>query len=415
MALGDLTGGARASASKARAVAQQDGDPEALGRTATGLCDGLRRAGQLAERCEIALEGAEVRGGRAWNCTSACAGSTPRRPPSSSADGTSWIAQSARCSTRNFAGMTLDLRPPPGGRARRARGDLAGAAAASGRRVQRRRTRARRPPASYAIDAEAELALWERRPEAALPVAEEGLRQSRSRTPAMGGHRRARRARRGRPRRARPRTPRQPPPPPHASARPRFRDGARDRAADAAHPALAATIEAEHARAAGATTIRRCGTPPPRVGGAAGPVPGRLRALAPGRGRARARPRSRRRRRGAARRARHRREPRRATPARRDRSPGAPRADRVAARRGRCRAGRSADPGRGRRGPRPHRPRARGPPAPRAAATTNRQIADALYISVRTAGVHVSHILSKLSAANRGEAAAIAHRLGLVP
>jgi DNA-binding NarL/FixJ family response regulator len=46
---------------------------------------------------------------------------------------------------------------------------------------------------------------------------------------------------------------------------------------------------------------------------------------------------------------------------------------------------------------------------------TDRQIADALYISVRTAGVHVSHILSKLSAANRGEAAAIAHRLGLAP
>jgi DNA-binding CsgD family transcriptional regulator len=45
---------------------------------------------------------------------------------------------------------------------------------------------------------------------------------------------------------------------------------------------------------------------------------------------------------------------------------------------------------------------------------TNRQIADALFISARTAGVHVSHILSKLSAANRGEAAAIAHRLGLV-
>jgi DNA-binding NarL/FixJ family response regulator len=46
---------------------------------------------------------------------------------------------------------------------------------------------------------------------------------------------------------------------------------------------------------------------------------------------------------------------------------------------------------------------------------TNRQIAEALYISVRTAGVHVSHILGKLSAANRGEAAAIAHRLGLAP
>jgi DNA-binding CsgD family transcriptional regulator len=46
---------------------------------------------------------------------------------------------------------------------------------------------------------------------------------------------------------------------------------------------------------------------------------------------------------------------------------------------------------------------------------TNRRIADALYISARPAGVHVSHILGKLDAANRGEAAAIAHRLGLAP
>jgi DNA-binding NarL/FixJ family response regulator len=43
---------------------------------------------------------------------------------------------------------------------------------------------------------------------------------------------------------------------------------------------------------------------------------------------------------------------------------------------------------------------------------TNREIADTLVISVRTAGVHVSHILRKLGAPNRLEAAAIAHRLG---
>jgi DNA-binding CsgD family transcriptional regulator/tetratricopeptide (TPR) repeat protein len=42
---------------------------------------------------------------------------------------------------------------------------------------------------------------------------------------------------------------------------------------------------------------------------------------------------------------------------------------------------------------------------------TNREIAAALVISVRTAGVHVSHILHKLGAPNRLEAAAIAHRL----
>ena len=42
---------------------------------------------------------------------------------------------------------------------------------------------------------------------------------------------------------------------------------------------------------------------------------------------------------------------------------------------------------------------------------TNREIAERLVISVRTAGLHVSHILRKLGAPNRLEAAAIAHRL----
>jgi DNA-binding NarL/FixJ family response regulator len=42
---------------------------------------------------------------------------------------------------------------------------------------------------------------------------------------------------------------------------------------------------------------------------------------------------------------------------------------------------------------------------------TNRQIAAVLVISVKTASVHVSHILAKLDARNRVEAAAIAHRL----
>jgi ATP/maltotriose-dependent transcriptional regulator MalT len=45
---------------------------------------------------------------------------------------------------------------------------------------------------------------------------------------------------------------------------------------------------------------------------------------------------------------------------------------------------------------------------------TNRQIADALFISENTAGVHVSNILGKLGVAGRGEAAAVAYRLGLV-
>lgn len=47
------------------------------------------------------------------------------------------------------------------------------------------------------------------------------------------------------------------------------------------------------------------------------------------------------------------------------------------------------------------------------AGRTNREIADQLFISENTAGVHVSNILGKLGVARRMEAAAIAHRLGL--
>ena len=43
---------------------------------------------------------------------------------------------------------------------------------------------------------------------------------------------------------------------------------------------------------------------------------------------------------------------------------------------------------------------------------TNRQIAETLFISESTAGVHVSNILGKLGAANRVEAAAMAYRMG---
>ncbi|WP_203337651.1 helix-turn-helix transcriptional regulator [Nocardioides limicola] len=45
---------------------------------------------------------------------------------------------------------------------------------------------------------------------------------------------------------------------------------------------------------------------------------------------------------------------------------------------------------------------------------TNRAIGDKLFISAKTVSVHVSKILAKLDAANRGEAAAIARRNGLL-
>jgi DNA-binding CsgD family transcriptional regulator len=49
-----------------------------------------------------------------------------------------------------------------------------------------------------------------------------------------------------------------------------------------------------------------------------------------------------------------------------------------------------------------------------AAGRTNRQIAEALFISPRTAAAHVAHILAKLGASTRGEAAAAGRRAGLV-
>ena len=46
---------------------------------------------------------------------------------------------------------------------------------------------------------------------------------------------------------------------------------------------------------------------------------------------------------------------------------------------------------------------------------SNRQIAETLFISAKTASVHVSNILGKLGVANRAAAAVVAHRVGLTP
>jgi DNA-binding NarL/FixJ family response regulator len=48
-----------------------------------------------------------------------------------------------------------------------------------------------------------------------------------------------------------------------------------------------------------------------------------------------------------------------------------------------------------------------------AAGLTNKRIAERLFISENTAGVHVSNILGKLGVGTRTEAAAVAARLGL--
>jgi len=48
-----------------------------------------------------------------------------------------------------------------------------------------------------------------------------------------------------------------------------------------------------------------------------------------------------------------------------------------------------------------------------AAGQSNPEIAAELFISTKTASVHVSNILAKLGVSSRGEAAAAAHRLRL--
>jgi hypothetical protein len=55
----------------------------------------------------------------------------------------------------------------------------------------------------------------------------------------------------------------------------------------------------------------------------------------------------------------------------------------------------------------------RSPPGRRAGEDGGDHSGETLFITEKTASLHVSHILAKLGVAGRGEAAAVAHRLGL--
>ena len=387
-------------------IATDVDDADVLSHAAVGLSDSLRRDGQLEHSIEIALQGAEA-------ARRAGLDMSERMCKLIAAEAALELGRwelvdriSREMLAREFSGATLAYAHQVAGALACARGDLAAAAA----HLAAQRDAGPTPDEHAAFETEAELALWEGRPDAALTAAEEAMHLE-TEDPlrwvllaALGARAAADLAERARARRDGAA---------EAAARDRasaLRDAARERAADAGHPACAAAIEAEHARAEGdgdpalwyAAAHAWEARPAPfqaaytrwrqaeaalarrdRAQAAAALLAAHATATALGAQRLRSEIEA------LARRA-------------RIELPAAePEAATEQAR---------AAPGEG------HGLTARELEVLRhlALGATNRQIADALFISIRTAGVHVSHILSKLDAANRAEAAAIAHRLGLV-
>jgi DNA-binding CsgD family transcriptional regulator len=395
---------------RARSIATELGDDALLSHTAVALSDGLRRDGQLEEAVEIALDGAEVSRRAGLDIRERmCA----LNGAEAAYDLGRWELVdriSSDLLARDHTDTTLAFAHHVAGALARARGDLEAAAAHLA--GQREAIGPDDPPEHYILEDEAELALWQGRPEAAARAAGAAMRVESGDAlrgvlmAALGLRAEADLAERARARRDAGA---------EAAARDRareFRDGARRRADDAAEPALAATVEAEYARAEG-------GADPALWDAAARawearPVPFQA---------AYARWRQ-----------------AEAALAVRDRAQAAQAllaAHATAARLG-AEGLRSELEALARRA---RIELSAGEPAPAEEAAssasavaaelgltarehevlehvalgqTNRQIADELFISVKTAGVHVSRILHKLGAANRSEAGAIAHRLGLV-
>jgi len=410
--LGDGPGGLTCLR-RARALAAEAGDSEILTQTAIALSAGLMRDGQLADAVEVALAGAEAsrRAG-----LDAREGFCLMQAAEAAFELGSWetVDRLAReVLARELTGITLTNAHHMAGVLACARGDLDAAEAHLA--AERDAIGAHPTPesGSYALEAEAELALAQRRPKAASRAAERGTRvytADKERCllmSAIGVRAEADLAEIARARRDRPA---------ELAARQQaraFHDLGGELAAGAGHAALSALIEAEHARAEGDSD-------PVRWDAAARAWEGRS---APYR---------------AAYARRHQAE---AALEHRDR-PQAALALRAAhttavdlgattlrsdierlARRARIDLRAREPNGVVDAGP--------GPPTSAdglgltsreievlehlALGQTNRQIAEELFISVKTAGIHVSHILGKLGATNRGEAAAIAHRLRLVP
>jgi DNA-binding CsgD family transcriptional regulator len=403
--LGDRAG-ALAHLHRAWSMAVELGDDDILSHAAVGLSDVLRRDGQLAQSTEVALEGARVsrRAGlqvreRLCELNAAEAAYEQGRWDLVERICTDIPARDLTDVTRGFAHHTT-------GALARARGDLDGAEAHLAAQRDAFGEDAT-PPEYYEIEDEAELALSRGRPQDASRAARRGLGLEPGDSlrilimAALGVRAEADVAELARARREDDTAARK--------AAMAFRDDGRQQVGSAAHPALAATLEAEYARADDDND--------PALWDAAARAwearPAPLQA-------AYARWRQ-----------------AEAALARRDRvqaTQALMSAHATATKLGALTVGSEVEAlarrariklstGEEERTPQE---------APDAAAElgltarelevlehialgqTNRQIADELFISIKTAGVHVSSILSKLGAANRTEAGAIAHRLGLV-
>jgi DNA-binding CsgD family transcriptional regulator len=401
VALGDRPAGLE-QLRRARSIAAEIGDDELLSHAEVALSDSLWRDGRLEEAIEVALHGADV---------SRRAGIDMRERycELNAAEAAHELGRwdlveriSSELLALDLSGITLAFAHHVAGALARARGDLA--AAAEHLAAQRD---ALGVDESYVLEDEAELALWQGRPDAAARAARRGMGLEgedalRVLSMATLGVRaqadlaelaRARRDGRG-----------------EAAARDHADEllsEARARAQAADHPALEATIAAEHARAEGRSE-------PSLWDHAARAWEERRTPFQAAHARWRQAE---------------------AALARRDRAQGAEALLAAHATAAGLGAGalRSEIEALARRARiELSAPEEAEPTTPAAAAEfgltprelevlehlalgqTNRQIADELFISIKTAGVHVSHILSKLGAANRSEAGAIAHRLGLV-
>ena len=172
--LGDRAAGLRCLR-RASSIAEDAGDGEVLSRTAIPLSDMLRRDGQLDEAIEVALAGAERSRREGLEMREAFC---ELNAAEAAFELGRWDVADRLVRgvlARDLSGVTLAFAHHVAGALATARGDLDAAAthlAAQHAAVGPDPV----PPDYYAVEAEAELALWQRRPEAAARAARLGVR-----------------------------------------------------------------------------------------------------------------------------------------------------------------------------------------------------------------------------------------------